>query len=36
MDLYTPLKKGELLEMQDTRFKRAWDRARAESFAAAG
>jgi glutamate synthase domain-containing protein 2 len=36
MDIYTPLKKGELLEgTQDTRFKRAWDRARADSFQAA-
>ncbi|MGB8817697.1 MAG: FMN-binding glutamate synthase family protein [Rhizobiaceae bacterium] len=37
MDLYTPLKKGELIDgTEDTRFKRAWDRARAETFAAVG
>jgi glutamate synthase domain-containing protein 2 len=37
MDIYTPLKKGELLAgTQDSRFQRAWDRARADSFAAAG
>ncbi len=37
MDIYTPLKKGELIQgTQDTRFQRAWDRARADSFTARG
>jgi glutamate synthase domain-containing protein 2 len=36
MDLYPPLGQGELLEgTDDKRFKRAWQRAQAESFAAA-
>ncbi len=36
MDLYPPLKKGELLEgTEDRRFKRAWQRAQAQTFAAA-
>jgi glutamate synthase domain-containing protein 2 len=36
MDLYPPLKKGELLEgTDDRRYKRAWARAQAETFAAA-
>ena len=35
MDLYPPLKKGELLEgTEDKRFKRAWQRANAEGFGA--
>jgi glutamate synthase domain-containing protein 2 len=36
MDLYPPLKKGELLEgTEDRRYKRAWHRAQADTFAAA-
>ena len=36
MDLYPPLKKGELLTgTDDARYKGAWQRAQAESFAAA-
>ena len=36
MDLYPPLKEGELLQgTEDGRFKRAWQRAQTESFAAA-
>jgi glutamate synthase domain-containing protein 2 len=35
MDLYPPLKKGDLLDgTEDKRYRRAWQRAQAESFAA--
>jgi glutamate synthase domain-containing protein 2 len=36
MDLYPPLKKGELIDgTEDARFRRAWQRAQAQTFAAA-